>query len=185
MEQPTAEAPVSVNRRPRRAERFVNAVFAACKRDTGIAARLRRADNPATEYQSWDFLVAHGVDLEKPWERKPFALIAAAIARSEAQGNGTASFGQALASCYDYSQREGPGAARMRRALACSSIEEVVQVLRPMLTLIQSKQKQSLDYAKLLEQLQWFNDRTRAQWAQEYYRRSPNESTNTQQEGAA
>jgi len=162
------------------ADRFVEAVFSACASDKGAAARLRRADNPSTEYQSWDFLVGHGVDLEKPWIRKPYALVAAAIARSKESANGSAPFGRALASCYDDGNQSKPAQARLRRVLACDNNEEATQVLRSVLTLIQQKQGGNLDYARLLRQLQWFGERTKSQWAMEFYRREA-----TSEEGAA
>ena len=69
-------------------ERFVQNCTFRCSQDKGLAARLRRADNPATEYQSWEFLVGFGVDLEKDYQRLPFATVAAAIAKSKAAENG-------------------------------------------------------------------------------------------------
>ena len=37
-----------------RDQRFVETVISCCDSDKGMAARLRRADNPATEYQCWE-----------------------------------------------------------------------------------------------------------------------------------
>ena len=84
-----------------REERFVAFVLKRSQEDTGFAARLRRADNPDTEYQSWDTLAAFGVNLEQDAERLPFALVGAALCRIKPERDGTASLGMALRSCFE------------------------------------------------------------------------------------
>jgi CRISPR system Cascade subunit CasB len=71
-----------------RAETFVNFIITRIHQDNGIAAALRRADNPGTEYQSWEQLVAFNIDLNNEGERLPHATIAAAIAKAKIQNNG-------------------------------------------------------------------------------------------------
>ena len=143
-----------------------------CPKDKGFAARLRRADNPATEYQCWDTLAAFEVNLESVHERLPFALIAAAVARSEQKSNGTLPLGQAIAHAFSDGHDSDQAKARLRRLLACDDTEEVCRILRPLLSLIRSRVSQPLDYAALLEDLRWFHrsgDRARARWAQQFY----------------
>jgi CRISPR-associated protein, Cse2 family len=152
--------------------RFVNAIIERCGQDKGLAARLRRADNPATEYQSWELLAAYGVDLEKERARLPFVTVAAAIAKAKAEQNGKASLGKALAACYEDGRESSQAKARLRRLLACTELPELVRHLRPVLTLINSKSGQGLDYQRLLRQLRSFafdSQRIKAQWAQEFY----------------
>lgn len=153
---------------------FVSYLCQRCQHDKGFAARLRRADNPATEYQSWDTLAAFGVNLEWAEERQPFALIAAAVARSDQACNGSLSLGQAIALAFSEGRESSQAKARLRRLLACDDTEEICRILRPLLTLIHSRVKPPLDYAALLADLRWFHrhaDRTKARWAQQFYGR--------------
>ncbi|WP_299139128.1 type I-E CRISPR-associated protein Cse2/CasB [uncultured Vibrio sp.] len=152
---------------------FVNYLFAQCERKKGFAARLRRADNPATEYQSWEALAKFSVNLDIPSERLPHALIAAAVAKSRTSANGAVSLGQAIALAYNEGVNSNQANARLRRLLACHDVEETCRILRPLITLIQSRVRDPLDYTALLKDLVWFNrdpQRTKARWAQQFYR---------------
>jgi len=155
--------------------RFVTTVFKCCAENKGLAARLRRADNPALEYQSWDFIASLGVDLEKDFMRIPFVTVAAAIAKSKDEKNGTLYLGRAIAQCYDDGRDSDQAKARLRRLLACNDIDELSRILRALFSLIQSKVSQPLDYIRLLRQLRLFSKNTqsiKAQWAQDFYGRS-------------
>jgi len=107
-------------------EKFVNWVIGKLKGpDTAFGAALRRADNPATEYQGWEYLNPW-CDIEKNWEVKPYALISAALARAKPEFNGNLGIGQAIARCYadggTINGNEQPAAkAKLRRLLACDT----------------------------------------------------------------
>lgn len=163
------QSPVLSGNKRSREQRFVGGVIELCQKDKGMAARLRRGDNPATEYQSWELLGWFGVDLEKDYERLPFVTVAAAIAKSKAERNGSLTLGKAILACYDNGQESDQAKARLRRLLACTELAETCRVLRPVLSLINSKVGQPLDYARLLRQLRFFGQRTKTQWAQEFY----------------
>ncbi|NNM51054.1 MAG: type I-E CRISPR-associated protein Cse2/CasB [Pseudomonadales bacterium] len=155
-----------------RESRFVNGVLERCQQDKGLAARLRRADNPATEYQSWDLLAGYGIDLENESQRLPFVTLAAAIAKAKTEGNGSLALGRAIAACYEDGHDSTQAKARLRRLLACDDLPELCRILRPLLALIQSKVAQPLDYVRLLRQVRrfFFNaQQVKAQWAQEFY----------------
>lgn len=157
---------------PSREERFVAGVLKLCAENKGTAARLRRADNPATEYQSWELLAAYGIDLEQERERLPFVSVAAAIAKAKAERNGSLGLGRAIAACYESGNASDQAKARLRRLLACDDLPELCRILRPLLSLIDSKVGQPLDYIRLLRQLRRFQfnaQQVRAQWAQEFY----------------
>ncbi len=155
-----------------RGQAFVRYIIDRMK-DNGIAAALRRADNPNTEYQSWDTLAAFNIDLDKPWQRLPFATIASAMAKAKAEQNGGTGIGQAIARCYENGRDSDQAKAKLRRLLACETVEEACRILRPLFSLVQSKGNSTLDYAKLLDQLLWFDgnsQRIKAEWAQDFYR---------------
>lgn len=157
---------------PSRSDCFVAFVLERSRNDTGFAARLRRADNPDTEYQSWDTLAAFGVNLERDAERLPFALIGAALCRLKPERDGNASLGAALRSCFEESADQGE--VRLRRLLTCDSPEEACRVLRPLLGLLAAKAQKTLCFARLLNELLYFcgptRERIKIRWAQDYYR---------------
>jgi hypothetical protein len=68
---------------------FVDYIINRCQADNGLRAALKRADNPATEYQSWEVLAGFHVNLEYENQRLPHATVAAAIARAKVGQNGT------------------------------------------------------------------------------------------------
>ncbi len=156
-------------RKPNKPESFVNYVLKRCSIDNGFAARLRRADNPDTEYQSYDILANFGINLEKDYERLPYALIGASLAKLQVDKDGKASLGKALKSCFDDGEQ---GEQRLRRLLACQSQDELCRILRPILSLVASKAKTPLCHSLLLRQMLKFNfdaSRAKLKWAQDYY----------------
>lgn len=169
-----------------REERFVASVIQRCEKDKGLAARLRRADNPTTEYQSWELLAGYGIDLEKDFERLPFVTVAAQIAKSKMTANGSLTLGRAIAASYEDGNQSDQAKARLRRLLACDELPEVCRILRPLLTLVASRVSQPLDCARLLKQLRRFGYSAQAikvQWAQEFYGHKADVASDT--EGAA
>lgn len=167
---------------------FVGGIIMRCQQDKGLAARLSRADNPATEYQSWDLLVAYGVDLEKDWQRLPFAVIASYIAKTKMKNNGNVPLGQAIAMAYSDGQTSDQAKARLRRLLACDNLDELCRVLRPILSLITSRVGgQNIDCTRLLRQMTVFGvnqQRVKTQWATEFYgRRDKDNESELESEG--
>ena len=158
-----------------REARFVASVLQRTQQDKGLAARVRRADNPATEYQSWEFLADWGINLEDEAQRLPFTLVAAAMAKAKAAHNGNLKLGQAMAACYSDGAKSDQAKAKLRRVLACDDVPELCRILRPVLALIDSRVPQPLDYIRLLQQLHrfaWDAQKIKSQWAQEFYGRT-------------
>ena len=158
-----------------REARFVASVLQRTQQDKGLAARLRRSDNPDTEYQSWEFLADWGINLEDEAQRLPFTLVAAAMAKAKAAHNGNLKLGQAMAACYSDGAKSDQAKAKLRRVLACDDVPELCRILRPVLTLIDSRVPQPLDYIRLLQQLHrfaWDAQKIKSQWAQEFYGRT-------------
>lgn len=154
-----------------REQAFVEYVLTRAKADTGYAARLRRADNPVTEYYAWDALASFGVDIEKDWQRLPHALIGAALCRAMPERDGSGGLGAILADCF--ADNRDQGELRMRRVLACDSARELFNILRPLLRLIEARSTGKLSYSLLLRELVAFSgknrDRIRQRWAMDFY----------------
>lgn len=153
---------------------FVDYIIRVASLNKGVAAALSRADNEAMEYQSWEYLAQFGIDLEKKYLRQAYSLVAAAVAKAKIRKNGTIGIGQALSVSYDEGYQSDQAKAKLRRLLACDSVEELCAILRPLLRLICTKEKAELDYASLLRDLSIFyfsEERIRAKWAQDFYGR--------------
>ena len=154
-------------------DRFIQILVKKCCEDKGFAARMRRADNPATEYQCWDFLASMGIEIEYENRRLPFATVGAAIAKSDVAVCGNVRLGEAIALCYDEQSQSTQAVAKLRRLLACTDILELCRVLRPLFSLIAARGNKPLDYVRILKQLLRFSSdpqSVKAQWAQEFYR---------------
>lgn len=164
-----------------RSVKYVNFVIsrASDENDTGFAAKLKRAESESTEYQCWEIL-SQWTNLENQTERKAFGLIGASIAHQLPEADGEISIGKALRRTDSESNSESitksSAAARLRRLISCSSSAELIQVLRPTLNLIASKNIVPC-YARLLDEILKFdfdNSRTPicARWAQDFFARS-------------
>ena len=117
---------------------FADYVIGRLKKDNAFGAILRRSDNPATEYQAWEHLV-RWCDIQKPWERLPFAVIAAALARAKPEKDGRLGLGRSIAQCYEDGRDSDAAKAKLRRLLACGTPEEACRFLRSLSRLIQSR----------------------------------------------
>lgn len=153
---------------------FVHYIIRRCNQEGGARAQLSRADNPATEYQSWDILATFNVRLDFENERLPYALIAAAIARGKIKENGSLGIGSAIARCYDNGNESAQAIMKLRRLLACDATAEVCLIMRPLLSLMLSCGVTNLDYAALLNDLLLFQyderrSRIKSKWAQNFY----------------
>jgi CRISPR system Cascade subunit CasB len=152
---------------------FVDYVINRCQNDKGTRAALTRADNPVTEYQSWEVLAGFHVNLEYDNQRLPYATVGAAIARAKAEKNGSLTIGQTIARCYEEGNASDQAKAKLRRLLACETVAEACRILRPLLRLAESRGI-AIDYATLLNDLLWFGHadsqtRIKARWAQNFY----------------
>ena len=159
-------------------QRFIDGVIQRCQKDNGLAARLRRADNPATEYQCWDLLAAYGVDLEQESLRLACATVVAALAKANIDHRGSLCLGRAIAECYEDGRESQQAKARLRRLLACADVPETCRILRPLFSLIESKVSRPLDFARILRQLKRFKfdtEKIKAEWAQEFYSQASKE----------
>ncbi|MFH1562005.1 MAG: type I-E CRISPR-associated protein Cse2/CasB [Nitrospirota bacterium] len=161
-----------------RGQKFVHFVLERMDKDNAYGAALRRADNPATESQSWEYL-ARWCDIDKDWEWRPFATIAAAIAHAKPGTDGFLGIGKAIAACYPEDGNKSDSAkSKLRRLLACDSVKEACIVLRPLLSLIASRGAH-LCYGQLLNELLYFGDgeKMKVKWAVDFYgRRRENDS---------
>lgn len=160
-----------------REKAFIAFILTRMKKDSAFGASLRRADNPATESQAWEHL-AKWCDIDKDWERRPFATVAAAIARDKPNVDGTLGIGKAILACYKENTNPLDAAKpKLRRLLSCDSVKEACVILRPLLSLISSRGVR-LGYGQLLNELVYFGDgeKVKQKWAVDFYGRRGNDS---------
>ena len=160
------------NDKNNRNKSFVEYIINLSQNDKGAAAALRRADNPNLEYQCWEYLARFNIALDKSHQRLPFATIAAAIAKSKAKQNGSVGIGYAISCCYKERNNSNQAKAKLRRLLACESIEEICRILRPIFSIINAKAGIQINFIKILNELLKFKydpQYVKSIWAQEFY----------------
>lgn len=157
------------------AEEFVNYLVEKISTNKIVNAAFKRADNPATEYQCWEYLASWNINLENKNERIIFTTVAASIAKEKYRVNGNIEIGKALAACFDDGANNSQARSKLRRLLACDSTVEICQILRHLLSFIGSKEKVKLDYSGLLSDLLQFNrgdysrQKIKTKWASSFY----------------
>ena len=152
-----------------RGEAFVAFVLKRLAQDTAFGAALRRADNPATEYQSWEHL-ASWCDLDNAYERTCFATVAAGLARAKQSIDASTSFGSAIARSYNDGNQDDSAKRKLRRLLACDTSAEACQWVRPLLRLAESRGVR-INYGRLLDDLLYFGPKVKERWAMDFYGR--------------
>jgi CRISPR system Cascade subunit CasB len=146
---------------------FVVFVLKRLAGDTAFGAALRRADNPATEFQSWEYL-ASWCDLDNTYERTCFATVAAGLARAKQSTDTPISIGSVVARCYKDGNQDDSAKRKLRRLLACDSSAEACQWVRPLLRLAESRGVH-LNFGRLLEDMLYFGQNVKVRWATDFY----------------
>jgi len=151
-------------------EKYVHFVLDRIHKDNGFRAKLSRAMSDSTEYQSWEIL-STWCDLDKEWLRMPYAIVGASLAKARCSKDGYLGIGEAIAKCYKDGNQSDQAKAKLRRLLACKNTVEACRILRPLLSLIESKGVE-IKYSQLLHDLLGYSvDWTPARWAQNFYGR--------------
>lgn len=161
-----------------RSAAFIKSVINYIENDKAAAAALRRADNQSTEFQSWQYILPFCGDFTNRLKRLPFQFIGAAMVKGKITRNGSLRIGEAIARCYEDGSQSNQAKAKLRRLLACDSVNELCTILRPLLRLIQEKCKMPLDYERLLAEVLQFefeDQQIKARWAQSFYRSNVSE----------
>lgn len=152
---------------------FVKYVFTNKNKDKAFRARLRSALSPNKSYEAWGDISCF-VNLNFIHQRQIYILIGSSIALDFSENDGVLSLGVAIAKAWskDGDITKGPSATRMRRLLACRTVDEVCEILQPLLSLLRNRIPGQLSYSKLINQLKYFDSnpqRIKSEWAQEYF----------------
>lgn len=150
-------------------EYVIRKVNSKAPADKHFRAVMRRADNPAFESAAWEYLIPF-CDIEKEYERLPFAVVGAAIAKAKPEKDGEGNLGNAfhqICKNKDDMERES---RRFRRLLAADTTGELCEVLRPALHYLTSKEA-TIGYAQLLKDVIYWRRKTKQFWAKEFYNR--------------
>ena len=157
-------------RQPTLACAFVAEVIKRCnnEKETAYRAAMRRADNPDTETFAWEYLT-HWCDIARDYERIPFALIGAAVAREKPAENGKKDLGELFRCCCKDENDSEREKRRFHRIISCDSTLELCDVLRSNLKYLQGKVPGEIDYARLLEDILYFGNKVKLRWAGNFF----------------
>lgn len=160
-------------------ENFVRYIIDLYKRDKKASADLKKGDNKNLNYKSWQHLIKFNIDIENDKDRIVYGLIATNIVKNKLDKDGKDSIGLALSKCYENrNQDDNHGEIKLMRLLACDNYRELCQVLKYYLPFIEEKAKGILSYSILLKDILYFNEKTKAKWASDFFKKSKKEGDN-------
>jgi CRISPR type I-E-associated protein CasB/Cse2 len=156
---------------------FVAYILNICAKDKRPSAMLRRAESLEQSHLSWEYLIRVGINIENDKYRLSHSFIASAIAKAKITKDGDKGLGETL---FIAEKGNLENNTRLRRLISCSDLNEVIVVLRHVLSFINSKELNCLCYSDLLKDLLDFpigNDysseyleRVKARWARGYFK---------------
>jgi len=140
------------------------------KENRGVMADLRHGFSQATEYRAWPH-IARWCDLGNDRSRRIMLTVAAGFAihgRSVPSGNLGSVFRKIATG--DGRGQEGLATfdARFRRFLSCSTALEVCDHLPGVLRAVERKGA-PVDFARLHRDLTFWGERTKVEWARDYW----------------
>lgn len=156
---------------------FVEFVIRQIKKDTAYRAKMCRADNKNTRYIAYECLTSW-CDILREEELLPYATIGAALARSKIKKNGCLTIAEAIDELYVQTGSKHcseKAASKLRRLLACDSVEELCTILRNILRQVETL---GLNYENLLAEIKRFSsykEDVKTKWASNFYRRNSNQ----------
>ncbi len=163
-------------------ENFVKHIIDLYKRDKKAEVDLKKGDNKNLSYKSWQHLIKFNIDIENDKDRIVYGLIATNIVKNKLDKDGKDSIGIALSKCYENKNQDNKddnqGEVKLMRLLACDSYYELCQVLKYYLPFIEEKAKGILSYSILLKDILYFNEKTKAKWASDFFKKAKKEGDN-------
>ncbi|MGN1189869.1 MAG: type I-E CRISPR-associated protein Cse2/CasB [Candidatus Ornithospirochaeta sp.] len=152
---------------------FVDYVFERKESDSSFRANLKSAIVSNLEWKAWRIIDLFANDLSDNNEREAYALVGSSIAKSQRKTNGTIKLGKAIREASKDTGDETNFPPRLLRLLSANSTEELLDVMRPTLSFLESKNI-ALDYKQILHDILQFrygedarmNVKTR--WASEF-----------------
>jgi CRISPR system Cascade subunit CasB len=152
-----------------RAERLVTWLEQWQQREErGVLARLRRGLSKTTRQEAWTVLGPYfgPMAVGNPvYETVAGCFALPPVFSGPTMGN----FGETMREVMgDKMQAEKETHARFRRLLACSDSGEICKHVRHAIRLAKSRPV-GVNYRRLFEDLWWWNDRTKVEWAKSYW----------------
>lgn len=154
-------------------ESFVNYVFDRKENDSAFRAIMKQSVVESLEWKSWSTIEKFIDNLNDKYERDAFILIGSSIAKCQDKSNGSVSLGKAIAIASKDNENNKEFTPRFMRILSCSSIDELIDVLRPTLSFLNSKGIH-LNYSDILSDILKFRfgedskNKIKAKWASEF-----------------
>jgi CRISPR system Cascade subunit CasB len=141
---------------------FVSYILKAIKYDIH---KIKKADNEDLQFMAWEHL-SKFIDLNNERDSCCYSLIAANIARSKRTSDTELSIGSVIKIIY---KNENTAKQKLKRILDCDSSIEVCGWLKQLLHNAAEKNI-SINYARLLDDLIYFNDNVKKKWAMDFFK---------------